>query len=212
MCGIVALVGSQGAALLLLEGLRQLEYRGYESPGIATVNAVQQLSCLLVEGKLLNLIQPFEASGVPGQCCIGHTRWASHSKPEERKAHPHLDDPGRVVVLDNKISEVKRSSRHSMLTQLPAQPKMAALWVASLLPESELGLAPHLGTLESLLDDDLVRIYILAFGTSPHPLHVCFYLLEQLADSHHRVLCRLILVYAAVAGSKDAQDRSDPIG
>lgn len=77
MCGIVALVGSQDAAPLLLEGLRQLDYRGYDSAGIATVNGERQLSCLRAEGKLINLTHRFEASGAPGQCGIGHTRWAS---------------------------------------------------------------------------------------------------------------------------------------
>jgi hypothetical protein len=66
MCGIVAVIGSREAAPLLLEGLRQLEYRGYDSAGIATVNGERQLSCLRAEGKLVNLTQRFEASGAPG--------------------------------------------------------------------------------------------------------------------------------------------------
>ena len=99
MCGIVAVIGSREAAPLLLDGLRQLEYRGYDSAGIATVNAERQLSCLRAEGKLVNLSQRFEAAGAPGHCGIGHTRWATHGKPEERNAHPHLDGPGRVAVV-----------------------------------------------------------------------------------------------------------------
>lgn len=67
-------MGSQDAAPLLLEGLRQLEYRGYDSAGIATVNGEQQLSCLRTEGKLVNLTQRFEASGAPGHFDIGDTR------------------------------------------------------------------------------------------------------------------------------------------
>ncbi|MGA0073574.1 MAG: glutamine--fructose-6-phosphate aminotransferase, partial [Steroidobacteraceae bacterium] len=89
MCGIVALIGSREAAPQLLEGLRQLEYRGYDSAGIATVDAQAdagpgRLHCLKAEGKLVNLTARFEAQGAPGHCGIGHTRWATHGKPEER--------------------------------------------------------------------------------------------------------------------------------
>ncbi|MFN6357148.1 MAG: glutamine--fructose-6-phosphate aminotransferase, partial [Cyanobacteriota bacterium] len=86
MCGIVALIGSRDAGPQLLEGLRQLEYRGYDSAGIATVDG-EGLHCLKAEGKLINLITRFEEEGAPGQCGIGHTRWATHGKPEERNAH-----------------------------------------------------------------------------------------------------------------------------
>jgi glutamine---fructose-6-phosphate transaminase (isomerizing) len=114
MCGIVAVIGSREAAPLLLEGLRQLEYRGYDSAGIATVNGERQLSCLRAEGKLVNLTHRFEASGAPGQCGIGHTRWATHGKPEERNAHPHLDGPGRVAVVQNGIIENYRTLREEL--------------------------------------------------------------------------------------------------
>jgi glucosamine--fructose-6-phosphate aminotransferase (isomerizing) len=114
MCGIVALIGSREAAPLLLEGLRQLEYRGYDSAGIATVNAAGQLSCLKAEGKLVNLTSRFEASGAAGQCGIGHTRWATHGKPEERNAHPHLDGSGRLAVVQNGIIENFRSLREEL--------------------------------------------------------------------------------------------------
>ena len=114
MCAIVAVIGSREAAPLLLEGLRQLEYRGYDSAGIATVNGERQLSCLRAEGKLINLTQRFEASGAAGQCDIGHTRWATHGKPEERNAHPHLDGPGRVAVVQNGIIENYRTLREEL--------------------------------------------------------------------------------------------------
>jgi glucosamine--fructose-6-phosphate aminotransferase (isomerizing) len=114
MCGIVAVIGSREAAPLLLEGLRQLEYRGYDSAGIATVNGERQLSCLRAEGKLVNLSQRFEASGAAGLCGIGHTRWATHGKPEERNAHPHLDGPGRVAVVQNGIIENYRTLREEL--------------------------------------------------------------------------------------------------
>ncbi|MCP9802033.1 glutamine--fructose-6-phosphate transaminase (isomerizing) [Cyanobium sp. T1G-Tous] len=113
MCGIVALIGSREAAPQLLEGLRQLEYRGYDSAGIATVDGAG-LHCLKAEGKLVNLTTRFEAQGAPGQCGIGHTRWATHGKPEERNAHPHLDGSGRLAVVQNGIIENYRGLREQL--------------------------------------------------------------------------------------------------
>ncbi len=113
MCGIVALIGSREAAPQLLEGLRQLEYRGYDSAGIATVEA-GKLHCLKAEGKLVNLTTRFEAQGAPGLCGIGHTRWATHGKPEERNAHPHLDGRGELAVVQNGIIENHRLLREEL--------------------------------------------------------------------------------------------------
>jgi len=118
MCGIVSLIGSREAAPQLLEGLRQLEYRGYDSAGIATVHQPQlgaaALHCLRAEGKLVNLTARFEAQGAPGLCGIGHTRWATHGKPEERNAHPHLDASGELAVVQNGIIENYRSLREQL--------------------------------------------------------------------------------------------------
>ena len=116
MCGIVALIGSREAAPQLLEGLRQLEYRGYDSAGIATVDGAG-LHFLKAEGKLVNLTTRFEAQGAPGQCGIGHTRWATHGKPEERNAHPHLDGSGRLAVVQNGIIENYRGLRQELQSQ-----------------------------------------------------------------------------------------------
>jgi glutamine---fructose-6-phosphate transaminase (isomerizing) len=114
MCGIVAVIGSRDAAPLLLEGLRQLEYRGYDSAGIATVEATQ-LHCLRAKGKLVNLAARLDAEGAPGYCGIGHTRWATHGKPEERNAHPHRDGSGTVAVVQNGIIENHRSLREQLM-------------------------------------------------------------------------------------------------
>ncbi|MBU6249971.1 MAG: glutamine--fructose-6-phosphate transaminase (isomerizing) [Cyanobacteria bacterium REEB417] len=118
MCGIVALIGSREAAPQLLEGLRQLEYRGYDSAGIATIERTAtgsgQLHCLRAEGKLINLTNRHAAQGAPGQCGIGHTRWATHGKPEERNAHPHLDGSGLLAVVQNGIIENHRSLREEL--------------------------------------------------------------------------------------------------
>ena len=114
MCGIVALVGSQQAASQLLDGLGQLEYRGYDSAGIATVDAPGQLSCLKAKGKLVNLKARVDAEGAPGRCGIGHTRWATHGKPEERNAHPHLSQDGSLAVVQNGIIENHRNLRDAL--------------------------------------------------------------------------------------------------
>ena len=113
MCGIVAVIGTREAAPLLLDGLRQLEYRGYDSAGIATVHGAG-LTRLRAEGKLVNLAARFEASGAQGTCGIGHTRWATHGKPEEINAHPHLDGRGELAVVQNGIIENHRSLREQL--------------------------------------------------------------------------------------------------
>jgi glucosamine--fructose-6-phosphate aminotransferase (isomerizing) len=110
MCGIVAVIGSRDAAPLLLEGLRQLEYRGYDSAGIATLQG-KDLHCLRAKGKLSNLSVRVGSEGAPGLCGIGHTRWATHGKPEEHNAHPHRDGSGRVAVVQNGIIENHRALR-----------------------------------------------------------------------------------------------------
>ena len=113
MCGIVAVIGSRDAAPLLLEGLRQLEYRGYDSAGIATLQNTE-LHCIRAKGKLKNLTSRVEAEGAPGLCGIGHTRWATHGKPEEHNAHPHRDGSGRIAVVQNGIIENHRSLREEL--------------------------------------------------------------------------------------------------
>ncbi len=114
MCGIVAVIGSRDAAPLLLEGLRQLEYRGYDSAGIATLQG-ETMHCLRAKGKLNNLSTCVEREGAPGLCGIGHTRWATHGKPEERNAHPHRDTSCRVAVVQNGIIENHRALREELV-------------------------------------------------------------------------------------------------
>jgi glucosamine--fructose-6-phosphate aminotransferase (isomerizing) len=104
MCGIVGYVGSREAAPLLIEGLKRLEYRGYDSAGIATLSngAFAVRKCA---GKLSNLIARLDGISTPGTTGIGHTRWATHGRPTEVNAHPHTDCTGRIVVVHNGIFE-----------------------------------------------------------------------------------------------------------
>jgi glutamine---fructose-6-phosphate transaminase (isomerizing) len=104
MCGIVGYVGGKQAAPLLLEGLKRLEYRGYDSAGIATL-ANGHFTVHRSPGKLSNLVQKLADASLPGTVGIGHTRWATHGRPTEPNAHPHRDCTGQVVVVHNGIFE-----------------------------------------------------------------------------------------------------------
>ncbi|MBD2001045.1 glutamine--fructose-6-phosphate transaminase (isomerizing) [Leptolyngbya sp. FACHB-541] len=113
MCGIVGYVGTQAASEILLEGLRKLEYRGYDSAGIATVWE-GQVHCVRAKGKLQNLQEKLEGLENPAQVGIGHTRWATHGKPEEYNAHPHTDAAGKIAVVQNGIIENYRELREEL--------------------------------------------------------------------------------------------------
>jgi glutamine---fructose-6-phosphate transaminase (isomerizing) len=116
MCGIVGYVGTQSAAPILLEGLRRLEYRGYDSAGIATIWE-GQLHRVRAEGKLVNLQSKLDSWEIPAPIGIGHTRWATHGKPEERNAHPHYDYQSIVAVVQNGIIENYRELRQELQAQ-----------------------------------------------------------------------------------------------
>jgi glucosamine--fructose-6-phosphate aminotransferase (isomerizing) len=110
MCGIVGYIGSQPAIEILMAGLEKLEYRGYDSAGIATV-LEGDITCIRAKGKLHNLREKLEREVNPAAIGIGHTRWATHGKPEEHNAHPHLDTEGKVAVVQNGIIENYRELR-----------------------------------------------------------------------------------------------------
>ncbi len=105
MCGIVGYVGSREATPILLDGLKRLEYRGYDSAGIAVVGEDAVVRVARSEGKLGNLAEKIGKDPPPGRFGIGHTRWATHGRPSEENAHPHRDASGRVVVIHNGIIE-----------------------------------------------------------------------------------------------------------
>ena len=113
MCGIVGYIGTQAATQILLSGLEKLEYRGYDSAGIATV-LEGQLHCVRAKGKLFNLRDKLENIENPAKIGIGHTRWATHGKPEEYNAHPHMDTNKRVAVVQNGIIENYRELRDEL--------------------------------------------------------------------------------------------------
>ena len=104
MCGIVGYVGSRAAAPVIIDGLARLEYRGYDSAGIALVNQ-GTLDIRRSVGKLSGLRGVLATSPVQGMMGIGHTRWATHGDVTEQNAHPHRDARGRVVVIQNGIVE-----------------------------------------------------------------------------------------------------------
>jgi glucosamine--fructose-6-phosphate aminotransferase (isomerizing) len=103
MCGIVGYVGAKDAATIVFEGLKKLEYRGYDSAGIASVNG--DLEIRRAEGKLVNLEAKLKAAPLLGNLAIGHTRWATHGAPIERNAHPHADEDNVIAVVQNGIVE-----------------------------------------------------------------------------------------------------------
>lgn len=105
MCGIIGYVGEQEAAPVIIDGLRRLEYRGYDSVGIAILNEVGDLSVHKREGKLAGLATLLEDHWPRGKQGIGHTRWATHGRPSDVNAHPHRDCSGDIAVIHNGIVE-----------------------------------------------------------------------------------------------------------
>jgi glucosamine--fructose-6-phosphate aminotransferase (isomerizing) len=113
MCGIVGYIGTQPATEILLAGLERLEYRGYDSAGVATI-LEGNLHCVRAKGKLFNLREKLEREANPSRLGIGHTRWATHGKPEEYNAHPHMDTAMRIAVVQNGIIENYQKLREEL--------------------------------------------------------------------------------------------------
>jgi glucosamine--fructose-6-phosphate aminotransferase (isomerizing) len=103
MCGIMGYIGDRPAVPVLLDGLRRLEYRGYDSAGVAVMNG--SIEVRKAAGKITRLAELIERSPVTGHTGIGHTRWATHGHPSDENAHPHADCHGRIVVIHNGIIE-----------------------------------------------------------------------------------------------------------
>ena len=104
MCGIIGYIGSKSVVPILVEGLKKLEYRGYDSAGIAVVNG-DQIQVRRVKGKISELEKSLEKAPLNGSYGLGHTRWATHGRPCEENAHPHQDCTGSLIVVHNGIIE-----------------------------------------------------------------------------------------------------------
>ena len=124
MCGIVGYIGPKKVVPVIIEGLRKLEYRGYDSAGIAVVDAAGKLHLRRAPGKLRNLEEVIREHPIEGTYGIGHTRWATHGRPTEENAHPHRDCTGQYVVVHNgiienylELKEQLQSEGHKFLTE-----------------------------------------------------------------------------------------------
>jgi glutamine---fructose-6-phosphate transaminase (isomerizing) len=116
MCGIVGYVGPQPPLPVIMEGLRRLEYRGYDSAGVAVVRN-GHLDIRRSAGKLSRLEDVLESDPIEGEYGIGHTRWATHGRPTEENAHPHRDCTGKLVVVHNGIIENYLELKHSLISE-----------------------------------------------------------------------------------------------
>jgi glucosamine--fructose-6-phosphate aminotransferase (isomerizing) len=117
MCGIVGYIGSRPAVPIILDGLKRLEYRGYDSAGLAVLESNNCLGVRRAQGKLRNLEDALKLSPVEGDYGIGHTRWATHGRPTEENAHPHRDCHGDIVVVHNGIVENYLTLKHQLVEE-----------------------------------------------------------------------------------------------
>src|SRR5258707_14164719 len=117
MCGIVGYIGPRKAVPIVLDGLRRLEYRGYDSAGIAVLDGGDQLSIRRASGKLRNLEETIRANPVDGAYGIGHPRWATPGRPTEENALPHRDCTGNIVVVHNGIVENYLALKKSLIAE-----------------------------------------------------------------------------------------------
>jgi glutamine---fructose-6-phosphate transaminase (isomerizing) len=117
MCGIVGYIGQHKAVPIILEGLKRLEYRGYDSAGIAVCNEANELAVRRAKGKLRNLEDAIRLNPIDGSFGIGHTRWATHGRPTEENAHPHRDCLDDVVVVHNGIIENYLALKHRLQSE-----------------------------------------------------------------------------------------------
>ncbi|NRB75277.1 MAG: class II glutamine amidotransferase, partial [Verrucomicrobiales bacterium] len=114
MCGIVGYVGKASATSVLIDGLRRLEYRGYDSSGLAVMNGSHSIEMRKRSGRLDNLKQLLAEDPADGDCGISHTRWATHGEPTDVNAHPHTDQSGKLVMVHNGVIENYQSLKEQM--------------------------------------------------------------------------------------------------
>ncbi|MCA9199888.1 MAG: class II glutamine amidotransferase, partial [Planctomycetales bacterium] len=116
MCGIVGYVGDRPASEFLLEGLRRLEYRGYDSAGIATLTS-SGFDVLKTPGRIQGLADLMDDHPLSGSLGIGHTRWATHGPPTTENAHPHVDYTGNVAIVHNGVIENYQSLKQALMAE-----------------------------------------------------------------------------------------------
>src|SRR5438132_12625841 len=167
MCGIVGYVGARDAVPVIIEGLRRLEYRGYDSAGIAVVDD-SRLQRRRSVGKLKTREESLRAEPLRGAFGVGHTRWATHGRPSEENAHPHQDCQGRLVVVHNGIIENHlplkarlAASGHRFVTQTDTE-------VVAHLVESHLGAGSLAQAVRQALPA-MDGIYALGLGHTREP-------------------------------------------
>jgi glucosamine--fructose-6-phosphate aminotransferase (isomerizing) len=143
MCGIVGYIGPQSVVPVIIEGLRRLEYRGYDSAGIAVAGGPEGLALRRAPGKLRNLEVAIADSPLHGSFGIGHTRWATHGRPTEENAHPHRDGSGTLVVVHNGIVENYLSLKNALIAKGHKFVSETDTEIIAHLIEDELNLAAH---------------------------------------------------------------------
>ncbi|HPM03968.1 MAG TPA: glutamine--fructose-6-phosphate transaminase (isomerizing), partial [Candidatus Cloacimonadota bacterium] len=119
MCGIVAYIGKRNSIPIMMEGLKRLEYRGYDSSGLAVIDQDNQLKVYKKEGKIVELERnvSHEAPNLLGYVGISHTRWATHGEPNEVNAHPHLDNEAKIAIVHNGIIENYKTLKHNLMNK-----------------------------------------------------------------------------------------------
>ena len=135
MCGIVGYNGKNKAVNILLDGLSKLEYRGYDSAGIAVRD--KDIKIFKAKGKLSNLKEKLANEKLNGTCGIGHTRWATHGEPNENNAHPHISNDGNVTLVHNGIIEnyqeiVEKLEKHGYEFYSETDTEVLAVYIGSI--------------------------------------------------------------------------------
>ncbi|HXC95483.1 MAG TPA: glutamine--fructose-6-phosphate transaminase (isomerizing) [Edaphobacter sp.] len=143
MCGIVGYIGPQPVVPVIIEGLRRLEYRGYDSAGIAVAGGPEGLALRRAPGKLRNLEVAISDSPIHGSFGIGHTRWATHGRPTEENAHPHRDGSGTLVVVHNGIVENYLGLKNALIAKGHKFVSETDTEIIAHLIEDELDMAAH---------------------------------------------------------------------
>src|SRR5438445_617594 len=189
MCGIVGYVGDKSAVGIIVDGLRRLEYRGYDSAGVAVLDA-DGMQVRRAPGRLKALESVLREKPVTGCIGIGHTRWATHGRPSEENAHPHTDCEGGLVVVHNgilenylELKERLRAGgyRHFMLKEIYEQPRaITDTFRGRIAPETGSVILPDV-SLDPSTVKAIQRVVLVACGTAWHAAALTRMMIERLA-------------------------------